>query len=227
MDMKTVVVTGAGKGIGLATAKKFLKNGWSVIGTYRETPIVEEHPLLVKIKLDLGSPESIVGAIEEIRKKGVINALVNNGAILLDNHDDGIDLQKVRKTFEVDLFGTIDFTERMLPSMDANAHIINIGSSYGSFSIPIDDGTSSAYRMAKAALHMYTRILAFRQRHTKMIISSLHPGWVNTDMGNSVASETEKPQKPSADAAEDIFALAIRDDIESGLFWHEGKRWNW
>jgi NAD(P)-dependent dehydrogenase (short-subunit alcohol dehydrogenase family) len=226
--MKTVVITGAGKGIGLATVKKFLEADWSVIATYRETPIPVEHASLVKIKLDLGSPESIVAAVEEIKKRGVVmDVLINNGGVLLDNHDDGIDLLKVRKTFDVNLFGTIDFTERMMPLLSPHAHIVNIASSYGSFSVPIDDQTSSAYRMAKAALNMYTKILAFRESNRGKIVSSVHPGWVNTDMGNSVASDTEKPQKTPEAAAHDIFELAAREDIETGHFWFEGKQWTW
>ena len=226
--MKTVIITGAGKGIGLATVKKFLEENWCVIGTYRETSIPIEHASLVKIKLDLGSPESIAAAVEEIKKSGAtIDVLINNGGILLDNHDSGIDLQKVRKTFYVDLFGTIDFTECMMPLLSSTAHVINIASSYGSFSIPIDDESSSAYRMAKAALNMYTRILAFRTSDTGIIVSSLHPGWVNTDMGNSVASDTEKPHKTPEAAAQDIFELATRDDIETGHFWYEGKPFGW
>lgn len=226
--MKTVVITGANKGIGFATVKKFLEADWSVIATYRETSIPVEHASLVKVRLDLASSESITTTVEEIKKRGaIIDVLINNGGILLDNHDDGIDLQKVRKTFDVDLFGTIDFTERMMPLLSPHAHIVNIASSYGSFSIPIDDESSSAYRMAKAALNMYTRILAFRTSNAGKVISSLHPGWVNTDMGNSVASDTEKPQKTPEAAAQDIFELATRDDIETGHFWFEGKQWSW
>jgi NAD(P)-dependent dehydrogenase (short-subunit alcohol dehydrogenase family) len=226
--MKTVIITGASKGIGLATTQRFLDAGWSVIGTYRATPIPLEHESLLKIALDLGSPESIATAVEEIKKRGTaIDVLVNNGGVLLDNHDNGIDLQKMRKTFEVDLFGTVDFTERMIPLLAPRAHIVNIASSYGSFSIPIDDETSSTYRMAKAALNMYTKVLAFRTKSTGLIVSSIHPGWVNTDMGNSVASDTEKPEKSPEAAAQDVFNLATRDDVETGHFWHEGREMGW
>lgn len=228
ISMKTVVITGAGKGIGLATAQQFLSAGWSVIATYRETPIPLEHASLVKISLDLGSSESITRAVDEIKKREVlVNVLINNGGILLDNHDNGIDLQKVRKTFEVDLFGTIDFTEQMIPLLAPRAHIVSIASSYGSFSIPVDDESSSAYRMAKAALNMYTRVLAFRTKNAELIVSSIHPGWVNTDMGNSVASDMEKPVKSPEAAGQDVFDLATRDNIETGHFWHAGREMGW
>ena len=225
--MKTVVITGAGKGIGLATAQQFLSAGWNVIATYRETPISLEHASLVKIVLDLGSSESIAHAVDEINKRGVlVDVLINNGGILLDNHDNGMDMQKMRKTFEVDLFGTVDFTERMISLLTPRAHIVNIASSYGSFSISVDDETSSTYRMAKAALNMYTRVLAFRTKNMGLIVSSIHPGWVNTDMGNSVASDTEKPVKTSEAAAQDVsisrHAITSRRVI-SGT---KGVRWD-
>ncbi|MCH7758910.1 SDR family NAD(P)-dependent oxidoreductase [Patescibacteria group bacterium] len=225
--MKNVIITGASRGIGLATAKKFLSEGWQVIGTYNQTKIPLENSNLKMIKLDQGSPNSISQTIEQIKTEySQINVLVNNAAILIDVEDETVTLEKIRQTFEVDLFGLIDFTERLLPLFKKGSHIINIDSGYGSFSSPIDNKTSTSYRMAKAALNMYTRTLAFRLKKQGILVSSLDPGWVQTDMGNVVASETEKPDRIPDQPANEIFNLAV-NPIESGQFWREGKIREW
>ncbi|OHA87743.1 MAG: hypothetical protein A3A96_02065 [Candidatus Zambryskibacteria bacterium RIFCSPLOWO2_01_FULL_39_39] len=225
--MKTVVITGASRGIGLATAQKFIAEGWKVIGTYLNNPIPIESSNLVSIQFDQSSPESIGQAVEKIKKLGVkIDALINNAGIILDAHENIADIQKIRKTFEVNIFGLINLTEQLLPLMTKKGHIINLDSNYGSFSFPIDDESSTGYRLTKAALNMYTRALAFRLKNKEVIVSSLDPGWVKTDMGNDVASETEKPDREPEQPAEDIYNL-VNKITETGYFWKFGKKREW
>jgi NAD(P)-dependent dehydrogenase (short-subunit alcohol dehydrogenase family) len=222
-----VVITGASRGIGLATVKKFLENGWRVIGTSHQHPIPVENPELTKIVMDASSPGSIVRAMKEITDLGVaVDVLVNNAGVNLDGHSVAAEGGIVRKTLEVNVVGVVDVTEKLLPLMRKGGCIINIDSNYGSFSTPIDDETSSAYRISKAALNMYTRTLAFRLKDKGIVVSSLDPGWCRTDMGNGVASETEKPDREPEEAAGDIYTLAI-SDVESGCFWRFGKKRDW
>ncbi|OGY91656.1 MAG: hypothetical protein A3B31_03010 [Candidatus Komeilibacteria bacterium RIFCSPLOWO2_01_FULL_53_11] len=226
-SVQTIVITGASRGIGLATARKFLDEGWRVVGTYNATPIPIESSELIPISLDASSPASIVRASAEIaRHITSIEILVNNAGIILDALDTDIDMDKIRKTFEVDLFAVIDFTERLLPLMHAGSHIINIDSTYGAMSIPIDDESSTAYRLAKAALNMYTRTLAFRTRGGKIIVSSLDPGWVKTDMGRLGATESHGPDREPEETAREIYELATRH-VPSGYFWRRGKKRAW
>jgi NAD(P)-dependent dehydrogenase (short-subunit alcohol dehydrogenase family) len=226
--MKTAIITGASRGIGLAAAEKFLAAGWQVIGTHNQTLIPVNSPQLISLKLDMASSESIAAAAEEIRKLGFrIDALVNNAGVSLDAHDNGADLGKIRQTFEVNLFGLIDFTERLLPAVNPGGHIINIDSRYGSFAMPIDDQTSIGYRMSKAALNMYTRSLAFRLAERKIIVSSLHPGWVKTDMGFAgVTDDGEVPDREPQTVADEIYGV-VQDVTESGCFWHRGQKCEW
>ncbi len=225
--MKTAVITGASRGIGLATAKVFLANGWKVVGTYNNTAIPLTSEQLISIKLDLSSPKDIERAAQDIKRVcPSVDVLVNNAGIIKDNHDSTIDLNKIRQTFEVNLFGTIDLTNHLLPLMDRGAHIINIDSVYGSFSFLIDDQTSAGYRMSKAALNMYTRVLALHLEEKGIIVSSLDPGWVKTDMGMAVATETDKPDREPEQAAEDIYRLATSNSA-SGNFWKFGKKREW
>lgn len=225
--MKTIVITGASRGIGLATANKFLAEGWRVIGTYLNNQIPVDYPNLTSIQMDQGSTESIRNVVEKIKSLNIkIDALVNNAGIILDTHDNTADVNKIRKTFEVDLFGFIDLTEQLLSLINPGAHIVNIDSLYGCFSFPIDDESSSAYRMAKAALNMYTRTLAFRLKDKEIIVSSLDPGWVKTDMGSKAATETEGPDREPEESARDIYRL-VATVTESGYFWKFDEKREW
>lgn len=226
--MKTAIVTGASRGIGLATAKKFLAAGWQVVGTHNATPIPIDSPQLTVLELDMASPESIAAAAEKIMEFGFrVDALINNAGVALDAHDSLAVLGKIRQTFEINLFGLIDFTERLLPAINPGGHIVNIDSRYGSFAMPIDDETSIGYRMSKAALNMYTRSLAFRLADRQINVSSLHPGWVKTDMGFAgITDDGEVPDREPQTVAEEIFDVT-QNVTESGQFWHRGKKCEW
>ena len=225
--MKTIVITGASRGIGLATATRFLEEGWQVVGTYNKTRIPIENANCIGVQLDQGDTPSIKRAVEEIKQKAYqIDVLINNAGITLDWVEPQIDLDKIRKTFEVNLFGVINLTEQLLPKMLASSHIINIDSSYGAFSLPIDDESSTGYRLSKAALNMYTRTLAFRLKEKGIIVSSLDPGWVKTDMGNLGLSDKERPDREPDEVANDIYKL-VTTVQESGQFWRLGKKTDW
>ncbi|MFH1178537.1 MAG: SDR family NAD(P)-dependent oxidoreductase [bacterium] len=226
--MKTVVITGASKGIGLATAKKFLSEGWRVIGTYLDAPILIQDKNLIAIQYDQSNPESIAKVSEKIKEiASKLDALINNAGILIDAEDETANPVKVRKTLEVNVIGVVDLTERLLPLFEKDSHIVNLNSGHGVISKPVlDDATASGYRISKAALNMYTRHLAFRVESRGIIVSALAPGWVNTDMGNIIATETEKPDREPEEAANDIFQL-VTTVKETGQFWKLGKKTEW
>jgi NAD(P)-dependent dehydrogenase (short-subunit alcohol dehydrogenase family) len=142
-------------------------------------------------------------------------------------------VDKLRKTLEVNLIGTIDFTEHIIPSMDKSAHIVNISSSAGSLNdTDMEDAKTShfpfhypAYKISKCALNMYTRTLAMRMQHERnsedfITVSSVHPGWVKTAMGGDDANLTPE------EAAGNIYTLAISKP-ETGQFWFNGKKHPW
>jgi len=211
----------------LATAKKFLSEGWQVVGTSTSGRMDLEHEHLKNFQLDLSDSASIEITADKILSAiGNIDVLVNNAGVALDSWDEGVNMEKVRKTFEVSLFGLIDFTEKMLPVINSGGHIVNLDSRYGSFSMPIDDDTSIGYRMAKASLNMYTRFLAFRLQDKKITVSSIDPGWVKTDMGFAGATEDSKPDRDPVEPAREIYDL-VNSDIDSGCFWYKGAKREW
>lgn len=225
--MKTVFITGAGKGIGKALKEKYLAEGWFVVAAYLKTE-PDAHENLLAIKLDLTSEESISGAISDFEKTGKkIDVLINNAGVLLDVEDTDVVIQKLRDTLEVNLLGNINFTEQALPLIADGGHIINISSTAGSLDLTDDPvshapGLYPAYKISKAALNMYTRTLALREDIKKrgITVSSVHPGWVRTDMGGQDADMSPE------EAAGYIYKFS-ESHPETGYFWFKGEKLAW
>lgn len=225
--MASVLITGVGGGIGKALAEKFLAEGHTVAGTSRGglSPIANQN--LAIYPLDLSVPQNIANCARKLSESGSkFDILVNNAGVLLDDEETVVRVDKLRGTLEVNLIGTVDFTERIIPLMQTGGHIVNISSQAGSLS-DVENFTHShaplrypAYKISKAALNMYTRALALRLRDQHIVVSSVHPGWVRTEMGGE-----EAPVLPEQAAAE-IYTFAISRP-ETGGFWYRGKRFPW
>lgn len=219
--MKNIVITGTSRGIGLALVKAILpKKDMNVLGI----STTGRHPLesarLQGYALDL-EQETAIDAFAASVAGMRIDYLVNNAAILPERPDDpSINFQQLEKTFRINLFGAIRLTERLLPQMPAGAHVVNVASDWGSFSEPNFDAFQPHYKMSKAALNMYTRLLASRLEGRSVRVSSYDPGWVRTDMGGPGASRTAEA------AAADLLDLLLSEG-PSGLFWHKGAVREW
>lgn len=218
--MNKAVITGASRGIGNALARKFLDEGWFVIGTSTSGKCSVNHKNFKCYQLDLTKNASISKFIKSMKEKRIrIDILINNAGTAFDLDETKLDVELLRKTIEVNLFGLVDLTEQFLPGIVKGGQIINISSMMGSLS-KFGGGDSSAYRISKTAVNMYTRTLAARLKDEKIRVSSVHPGWVRTDMGGKRA-----PMLPE-EAANHIYKLAI-SNVPTGLFWFKGKRYPW
>lgn len=227
--MKTVLITGITKGIGLALATKFLKERFKVIGTTTSGQSELSDSNLKVCKLDLSIPSSIEKCADELKSGGEkIDLFINNAGVLLDDEETAVIIDKLRGTLEVNLIGTIDFTERIIPAMNKDGHVINISSQAGSITDMKNFEHSHApfcypaYKISKAAQNMYTTTLALRlsREGNGVIVSAVHPGWIKTEMGGD-----EAPTLPQ-EAAEDIYKLAISRP-ETGQFWYKGEKFPW
>jgi NAD(P)-dependent dehydrogenase (short-subunit alcohol dehydrogenase family) len=208
--------------VGRALAERFLENGDFVIGTSTSGSSSIEHERLLMLQLDLASHESIVACSRSIFDTGKgIDVLINNAGIWSGIENDPIiHVDLLRKVLEVNLFGTVDFTEGIVGIMNSGGHIVNISSRMGSIElVPKMYLDCPDYKISKAALNMVTRILSVRLAG-KITVSSVHPGWVKTDMGGGDADIEPK------EAAEDIFKLA-NSRPETGQFWFKGEKFPW
>ena len=118
-----------------------------------------------------------------------------------------------QKTFDVNVTGTTFFTEQMLQHLNVGGKIINISSKMGSIDV-CEKNDSVAYRMSKAALNMYTKILSNRLEG-KQFVASVHPGWVRTNISKSNINGRLSPEE----SAQKIFEF-ISSDFKTGTFWN-------
>lgn len=219
--MKTGIITGCSRGIGFATVDLLTNNGEiKIIGTSTSGNCSISKSNFECYKLNLSESKSINEFIN-ILGNTKIDFLINNAGVLLENWNESkIDLEDLRQTFDVNLFGTIELTEKLISKFNSNAQIINVTSDWGSFSEMNFDEFQPHYKMSKAALNMYTKLLAKRLEKHNIIVSSFDPGWTQTDMGGSNASR--KPIEVAND-----FKNLLNQFPESGKFWHKGEIREW
>ena len=211
---KIVLITGANSGIGNALVEKLIAENYFVIGTSRNGKIenIKSENLFV-VELDLTNQKSIENANSIIRTKfNVIDILVNNAGIAPDLDKTEPDLESLRSTFETNVFELVNFTETILDLVNQNGKILNISSIMATLNI-ISKIDSTAYRMSKSALNMYTKILSARLKDRNINVNSIHPGWVNTKLS------TKGAPLSTEFSANGIFKL-IEIEMETGNFWN-------
>jgi len=211
---KSVLITGTSQGIGHALTKLLLINGYSVIGTSTTGIDNINENNYKSCSLDLSNLDSITAFEKNLQIENIkIDILINNAGIGPDldfELPEGISFQK---TFDVNVTGTTFFTEQMLQHLNVGGKIINISSKMGSIDV-CEKNDSVAYRMSKAALNMYTKILSNRLEG-KQFVASVHPGWVRTNISKSNINGRLSPEE----SAQKIFQFITRD-FKTGTFWN-------
>jgi NAD(P)-dependent dehydrogenase (short-subunit alcohol dehydrogenase family) len=219
--MKTGIVTGSSRGIGLATVQLLTQHrDTQIVGTSTSGNHILSGPNFICHPLDLSDSVSIDSFVEML-DHGKIDFLINNAGVLLDEpNSPKMDINVLKRTFDTNFFGTVELTEKLLPMMQKNAHIINITSDWGSFSEANFDAYHAAYKMSKTALNMYTKLLSERLKGIGITVSALDPGWTQTDMGGAGAARKPK------EVALEIWHL-LEHGVDSGQFWHRNKVREW
>ena len=223
---KTVVITGANRGLGLEFTRQYAAAGWHVIGTARRPDVASDLKALdVRVmQLDVTDQESVDRLANDLENTPV-DILINNAGIfprvgaLAET-----DFEAVERTLAVNTIGPMRVTRALLPNLQRghSKQIVSITSGLGS----IADNTNGrfyGYRESKAALNMFTRSLAAELRKEGFTCIVMSPGWVQTDMGGPNA--TLKPAKSISGMRAVIARLTPAD---SGTFWnHDGKQVPW
>jgi NAD(P)-dependent dehydrogenase (short-subunit alcohol dehydrogenase family) len=211
--MKKILVTGASNGIGLALTKKLLAEGLEVIAVTRSGEIADlTNDKLTIIKGDISNEASINEVVENLKKQSVkLDYLVNNAGVGVDLSDEVPTGDLMRASFDTNTIGTVLFTEAMLPYLNNGSHVLFLSTA---MALLRNVGPSApAYRMSKAALNVYTIMLSQRLAGQEIIVTALHPGWVQTRMGGETAPVTIE------DSVNGIYK-AIIENRETGKFWN-------
>lgn len=195
---KTVLITGASSGIGKASTKYFVEQGWNVAATMRKPEQAQELaalPTVLVSRLDVQDEGSIQSAIDAaIARFGKIDVLVNNAGYGQYGPFEAVPEQKVHEQFDVNVFGPMRTIRCILPHFRANGEgtIINISSGAGIFTLPM----MSMYAASKFALEGFSESLSYElgSQNIAVRIVQPHGGVTNTDFNaRSAASNAADP----------------------------------
>ncbi|ARQ00384.1 SDR family NAD(P)-dependent oxidoreductase [Pseudorhodoplanes sinuspersici] len=187
---RTLLLTGASRGIGHATVKRFSAAGWRVITCSRH-PFPENCPWEAgpedHIQVDLSSPENTAEAIEEIKRRlpdGQLNALVNNAAISPKAEGGkrlsaiGTDIKVWQHVFQVNFFAPIMLARGLIDQLKVgHGSVVNVTSIAGSRVHPF---AGAAYATSKAALASLTREMAADFGPLGIRVNAIAPGEIDT-----------------------------------------------
>ncbi|KAJ7451118.1 short-chain alcohol dehydrogenase [Mycena latifolia] len=193
---KTIFITGASSGIGLASAKLFHSIGWNIVATMRNPSADHElvklaDPRMLVHRLDLQDFASIKPAIDAgIERFRRIDVLLNNAGYGQNGLFEAIPREKVQEQFDVNLFGLMDVTRAILPHFRANGGggVINVSSGAGLWSLPM----TSMYSASKFALEGFTEALSYELASQNIFVKSVipHGGVTSTDFLSRFGAST-------------------------------------
>ena len=208
------VITGANRGIGLELVRQLAARGDEVEAAAREPASAEGLQQIAsaasgKVRVhrcDVASDASVNALALSIGDVPV-DVVINNAGVMGRMLSlEGLDLQDVTRTFEVNALGPVRVVRAMLPMMMKSRvrRIVHITSGMGSIT---DNGSGGAYayRMSKAALNMANKSMSIDLRDRGFTCVVMNPGWVQTDMGGAGA-----PTPVSESVAR---MLALVDDL--------------
>lgn len=196
--MKTVLITGASRGIGAETARLFAQKGWAVAVNYRNSREAAEELVseirknggtALAIPADVGDPEQVEALFQIAeRELGQIEALVNNAGIAQQKLFTDLTDEDWDELFRVDVKGVFLCCRRALPAMIRRHRgvIVNISSMWGQ----VGASCEVHYSAAKAAVIGLTRALAKEVGPSGIRVNCIAPGVIRTEMNGNLTPET-------------------------------------
>jgi NAD(P)-dependent dehydrogenase (short-subunit alcohol dehydrogenase family) len=230
-DKKVAVVSGANRGIGREVVRQLAERGYTVVLGARNLQKGQEaarelgNHNVVALALDVADDKSVSEFISEVEQKfGRVDVLVNNAGTLYDDWQkaNAADLAKAHEAFETNFWGAWRLAKAAVPLMRKTGHgrIVNVSSQIGSLASM--GNSPPAYASSKTALNALTRILAAELKSDGILVNSVCPGWVRTEMGGPNA-----PRNVEQGAASILWAVNLPDSGPTGGFFQDGKSLPW
>jgi NAD(P)-dependent dehydrogenase (short-subunit alcohol dehydrogenase family) len=215
--MRSVLITGASKGIGYETALAFARAGYRVHATMRnpsksptlaETAAKEKLPLAVST-MDVDNDGSVCEGISTIQSQhGPVDVLVNNAGVERAGSIEEQSMDDFRATMETNYFGALRCIKAVVPQMRQrrSGAIINISSVAGSFSNP----PMTAYCASKWALEAMSESLACEMKTFGVRVALVKPGIIDTSMAQRI-SATGHSKYPHAARIAELFTTTLQN----------------
>ena len=228
---RVAIVTGANRGIGLEVTRQLADLGYTVVLGSRDLGKGEAAAKKLKVgdrvmarRLDVTEQSTIDRLRDEIATTfGSVRVLVNNAAIHYDTWENAADadLRTVQEALDTNLFGAWRMCQAFIPLLRKSKHgrIVNVSSEAGSLASM--GAGAPAYAVSKVALNALTRMLAAELRRDRILINSVCPGWVATDMGGPGG----RPVREGA--ASIVWAVELPDGGPTGGFFRDGRPVPW
>jgi NAD(P)-dependent dehydrogenase (short-subunit alcohol dehydrogenase family) len=218
---KTVVITGAGRGIGRRLVELYLEAGDQVVAGVRDPAAARELQQgssggdLEVCALDVRDGGSVRRLADALGVRPV-DILINNAGVMGGDRQslDDMDYDAWRDALEVNTLSPFRVTTALLPNLARSPQpkIITLTSQMGSLSR--NSPGAFAYRSSKAAANQVMQVMALELKARGMIVCPMHPGWVRTDMGGPAAAISV--EESALGLLEVIDRLGLED---SGRFW--------
>jgi NAD(P)-dependent dehydrogenase (short-subunit alcohol dehydrogenase family) len=221
--MKSVIITGASKGIGLDTALAFGRAGYKVYATMRNPAkadpfrqIIKEESLNMFIaQMDVDSDDSVKSCIDLIlQENGSIDVLVNNAGIERHGAIEELTMEDFKAVMETNYFGVLRCIKSVLPQMRKNRNgcIINVASIAGK----ISNTPLGAYSASKFALEAVSEALAHEVKSFNVRVAIVEPGIINTDMASNI-SISDTSLYPQAKRFAGLFAASLKRPVQATI----------
>ena len=223
--MKSVIITGANRGIGLETSLAFAGNGYQVFATMRNPDAATNLKKRIKVgslsislhKMDVDSDDSVKETIGEILKThGAVDVLVNNAGIERHGTIEEMDISLFKEVMETNYFGIIRCVKAVLPSMRENASgcIINVSSVSGH----ISNSPLSSYSASKFALEAFSEALAQEIKPNNIRVAIVKPGIIDTDMARDISSKNYTTTRSSiTERFSNLFKESLKHPTNASL----------
>jgi NAD(P)-dependent dehydrogenase (short-subunit alcohol dehydrogenase family) len=220
--MPTALVTGSNSGLGLALSREYLARGWRVLATHRPSAHIDDLLALAQeygdqlrlMHLDLARDGDVLRLADQIGSEA-IDVMVASAAWARKCRGlDALDYQTWETTMRVNAYGPLALAAslRFAVARSEQKTIVVISSEMGSIAAN-DSGGRYAYRASKAAANMIVRTLAHDLHALGVIVVSVHPGWLRTQLGGPDA-----PVQPAEAAAAIATLIDGLEPRHSGRF---------